>query len=233
MGHLAEILASGRAPGFTNRGTVDQDSVYAKAPKGLRELESEPIYKHGPARGARRIAKYFGQSAESIKRVWARPPLAILFACITLVQAHAGDLQTGETFTDGQTVHASDLNQAINGATLQTPAITAKPLNPAPGYSDYILGYSPASGNLYKTTIQNFLANVQSITLLPSGYPIGTNQDLFSFYSAANTNLQNITFANLVNDITEPGKPEKLRPPIGALPERKSHLGFKRFRALV
>ena len=114
----------------------------------------------------------------------------------------AGDLQTGETFIDGQSVHASDLNQAVNGATLQPPAITAKPLNSAPGYSDYLLGYSPASGTLYKTTVQNFFANVQSITLLPSGMPNYTNQDLFSFYSATGTNLQSVAFSKLVLDIS-------------------------------
>ena len=73
MSKIEDIIISGRAPGFPQGNAPDPDAATAKVPKAFREVENEPIYKHGPARGARRIEKLLGMPASHINEVWRRP----------------------------------------------------------------------------------------------------------------------------------------------------------------
>ena len=193
MSKINEIIESGCAPGFRT-GSVDPDSVYAKAPKGLREIENEPLFKHGPARGASRIGKYFGMSPSSIKKVWEKPipvALAMILFCITSM---AGDITPGETFTDGQTIHASDLNTAIGGSTINSVAITRLPFV-APSLADQVFANSTISGYNYRLTLAKILSlpNILALT-----QPVYTNADYFNFYSVSASNMVSVTFSNLV-----------------------------------
>lgn len=197
MSRINEILSSGRAPGVQCGVAVDPNSVYAKAPKGLRELESGGGRKRSERPiGAREISRQFGMSVDKIKEVWSRPPIAILLAFLLLSgSVFAGDLVTGESFSDGQTVHASDLNNAINGALIQSSFYTRQSIS-TPATPDYLVAYS-ANGYLYRATLNSFLSTpfYQSLN---SGTPSTTNSDLFVFYSVTGTNLVSITFSNLL-----------------------------------
>jgi hypothetical protein len=202
MNGISEILKTGIAPGVRcGRGAVDRDSVFYKAPKALKELESEPIFKRGPARGAGRINKLFGMSTSTIRRAWG---LGCVLALLTAQCAYAGDLTPGETFTDRQTVYASDLNNAIGGATLNSGGanfISRQTLLTPNLSADYFVGYNPIAQETYKATLISLVQSPLGVQLLSPGMPNYTNADLFSFYSSSVTNLANITFQNLVQDI--------------------------------
>ena len=155
------------------------------------------------------MAKYMGLSVNKIKEVWSRPPIAmflILLAASFLPHVdgdlYAGQLQPGETFTDGQTVHASDLNNAIGNSTIQPIFIYGQAINNTPLASDYIVEYSPTLGGLYKTLLSGIFNNPQGWTTLSSGIPIYTNTDFFSFYSQTGTNVQSVTFKTFVLDVS-------------------------------
>ena len=200
-GKLIEILESGRAPGFVSGSTVDPNSVLRKAPKALRELESEQIYKHGPARGAGRIGQHFGMSAERIKKIWAKP-FSALFIFMACLSSFAGPLSAGVNFVDGQTVHAADLNNLVNNGNVNPSLISGQPADATPLQGDFIILYSPTLNGLFKATLLSVVYNnSQSITLLPAGNPNFTNADKFAFYNAASTNNQAVTFSNLVLNI--------------------------------
>jgi len=204
MSKIKEIIESGRAPGFVGRGSVDPTSVYALAPKGLAAVESEPIYKHGPARGASRISEYFGMSTKFIKKQWAKPPIVCLLILLAACESSlgSGQLNPGLTFVDGQTVHAADLNNLVANATANPLLISSQPIDNTPVQSDYLLLYSPTlGGTLNRVSLQYLFLNGTSITSLSPGTPNYFNSDLFSFYSASATNNQSITFSNLVLDI--------------------------------
>ena len=211
MGKLQEIITSGCAPGVRS-GTVDPQSVYARVPKGLSDMESEPLFRHGPARGARRIAKYFGFSADGIKKVWARPPLALLLACLMLATARAGDLTPGEVLVDGQTVHAADLNNMVSGALITQNFFTRQVVSTPSPAADFMVAYSPSGqGYLYKATVLSFMQTPALFTTLNPYYPSFTTNDLFMFYSQGNTNVQSVTFSNLVADIASNMNPASLQ----------------------
>lgn len=206
MGKINEILKSGIAPGAVcGERPFDPASVFHKAPNGLKELETQPRYKHGPNYSARDISKHFGMPTDFIKQTWSKPlPKAIacfLVAFLFILPAKAVNYITaGETLQDGQTVHAQDLMNLVQNAIIGPGFYYSQPIDNTPLQSDYLVLYSPTLGGLYKATLLNaFLNNPQSITLLPNGTPVYTNQDLFAFYSAAGTNLESITASNLAN----------------------------------
>lgn len=71
MSRILEIIKSGRAPGARcGKPAVDPDSVFHKAPKALKELESTPRFKHGPPHGAKGIEKHFGMNVSFIQKTW-------------------------------------------------------------------------------------------------------------------------------------------------------------------
>ena len=200
MGKITEIIKSGVAPGIrAGRPAVDPDSVFAKVPKALREIErGERRSKRGT--DAKDISRLFGMSTSTIKAAWNIGCVLALF--LTQCGAFGGDLQPGETFTDGQTVHASDLNNAIGGATLNSgsPNFISRQQTLTPNVAaDYFIGYNPSVPGLYKATLVSMLQNTYAFQSLTQGTPIYTNQDLFQFYSASNTNLlESINPSNLV-----------------------------------
>ena len=198
-GKIAEIITSGRAPGVVT-GAVDPQSSFAAVPRAIKQLErGEGGFKR--PMGARDISRHFGFSTDLIKRKWLETnPKAFGFLLALLWSvcgALGGDITPGQYFQDRQTVFASDLNNAIGGATVNPVFISRQQIDYAPLLSDYVIIYS--NGQLYKVTLLNLVNNSQSFIQLPSGVPNYTNQfDLFSFYSASGTNIQSVTFPNLV-----------------------------------
>jgi hypothetical protein len=73
MSKIHEIIKSGIAPGFPQKDRMNPNGAQVKALKGLAAVENEPLYKHGPVRGASRIARYFGFSTSAINAAWRRP----------------------------------------------------------------------------------------------------------------------------------------------------------------
>lgn len=160
MNGISEILKSGVAPAARcGQQAVDPNSVMAKAPKALRELEAgtgrnRPI-------SAKEISKSFGMPLDFIKKTYlkknARAFGCILFAFILAVQgAFAGnDITRGITLQNGQLVTASQLHQLVDNAVINPTFITLKPIDLFPLTSDYMVVSS--SGTLYKMTIQSLL----------------------------------------------------------------------------
>jgi hypothetical protein len=72
-------------------------------------------------------------------------------------QAYAGDILTGTTFSDGQTVTAALLNNAVNNATIQ-PAFISGQGSASPASTDQIVFYQTSGGTLKKSTLSNLLA---------------------------------------------------------------------------
>jgi hypothetical protein len=211
-GKMGEILRCGVAPGFPQKGRLDPKGVQTKALKGLKAIENEPIYKHGPCRGASRIAKYFGMGdASSIRKTWERPyrkrtrmPVAALCVAVgasllfgSVRTAEAQYITPGVTLLNGQTVYASTLNQLVADAIIGPGFISSQPINPSPLQSDYILEYSPTLLGLYKITVSN-IVNQSSVWLtLNPGIPNINTNDLFQFYSQSAQAAMSITYTNL------------------------------------
>jgi len=164
----------------------------------LRELESEPIYPHGPARGSQRISKHFGMPTQFIKDTWAKPAPAtvLLFLCLAL-QATAGDITRGTSFADGQRVSAAQLHQLVDSATINNTFYTGKAIDSTPLDSDYLLVYSPALLGFYKMTLGTaFLFNTNLITEQTEKlYPAAG--DFLLLYDASGAALKKINW-NLI-----------------------------------
>jgi hypothetical protein len=205
MNGLKEIILSGRAPGVRcGEPSVNPDSVYAKVPRALREIERGERKQKHPI-GARDISKLFGMSTDFIKKTWSKGnPKAFSCLLVFFLLVHSSTAGTffnsGENFVDGQIVHASDLNNLVNGAT-PSPTFIVGVGSGSYTAGDFVM-LSRGGTLLYYTAVSAILANPQSFTLLPQGYPNYTNSDLFQFYSAAGTNFQSITFSNLVNVVS-------------------------------
>lgn len=211
MGKLKEILDSGIAPSAHCGNTLSPAATAAL--RGLKEIESEPIYKGGPTRGARRIEKYFQLGkASDIRKKWSTPfskTVAIVsglaYTAFLLLggirTAEAGYITPGESFTDGQTVHAQDLNNAIGNATIGTGFISSQGINNSALGSDYLIEYSPSLSGLFKITISQLISSPQQWIGLSQGYPNYLTNDLFNFYSQGNGQAEAITATNLLNFI--------------------------------
>ena len=207
MNGIEEILKSGIAPGVRcGQALAHPESVDSKAPKAFREIELGYGKGKRPV-SARDIAKHCGCTVDLLKKWWSKDnPKAfssiILAFALMLSSVHAGPyLVPGENLADGQTVHASDLMNLVGNAVLSPTFITTVGAGTYAN-GDVVMLYSSTggtgSGKLYYTTLQNIIQNPNSITLLPYGVPNYTNSDLFSFYSASGTNLEAVTFSNLV-----------------------------------
>lgn len=201
MSHINEILKSGKAPGIKcGQEPYDPDSVYSKVPKALKEIENEPMWKHGPARGSRRIAKSFGMSADTIRREWSKPVPLILALLLWLAgfSAKANDVQAGLSFTDGQTVNAAQLMNLVNLATINSQFISSKPIDPAALGSDNFVIYSPTLGGLYRIPLSTaFISNTNLIaTQTEKTAPVAA--DLLLLLDSATGMYAKVSAGNLV-----------------------------------
>jgi hypothetical protein len=187
MNGLQEIIKSGIAPGVRcGSPAVDPNSVYAKVPKAFKEIErGERRSKRGM--DARDISKAFGMTTDFIKATWSKSnPRA--FGCVLALfalayGASASDITTGESFVDGQTVHASDLNAMVNNATINPTFVSGKPIQTVPTAADYFLFYSPASGILERETLQAILSS-----------PLPYTQPFYTVYTNLPSNVSNNVF---------------------------------------
>lgn len=193
MNGIEQILQTGIAPGVNIGGHTEHDTVYHKAPKALKELENEPIYKHGPTRGASRIAKHFGMATDFIKSTWKKTnakAFLVFFAVMLGLSAKAGQISPGFNFVDGSVAHASDLNGLVGNATINSTFYLGAPIINQPLTSDYLLLYSPTLGEYYKMTANNFLfGNTNVITGLPSKTTL-VNGDLIYSYDSGSSSLE-------------------------------------------
>jgi hypothetical protein len=80
--------------------------------------------------------------------------LLLLFLIPLALQAQ--DLQTGVTFTDGMTVHAADLNNAVNNATILSSFLSSKG-SAAPLTTDKFLFLQNSSSSLKAVTLADLL----------------------------------------------------------------------------
>lgn len=209
MGKLTEILQSGIAPGIKTGASLIPAAQAAL--KGLKELENEPGYKHGPPRGARAIEKHFGMPASFVRKKWETPflgrqkiaqasiALLLSFLCLT---SKAGYITSGETFINGQTVFAADLNNAINNATIGPGFYLSFSFDGSPSSANQLLEYNPGIGGFQRITLLNIFTNSYPFITAVSGTPSYTTNDLFIFYSVTGSGVQSITFSNLLNDVS-------------------------------
>ena len=197
---LQEIISSGRAPGIlAGSPAVDPDSVMAKAPKALAQMErGERRSKRGIS--ARDISRHFGMSVDFIKHTWSRPfkkkavvNLIILALLWHSYPVQSADITPGTSFTDGQTVSAAQLALLASG-TINTSFYTSKTIDPTPLSSDYLLVYSPTLLGFYKVTSGNLFANAFQQTAIAATPGTPGLLDIFPFYSAGNTNLEQTHF---------------------------------------
>lgn len=193
---LTEIIKCGVAPGVsTGAPAVDHSSVYYKAPRGLAAVESEPLFRHGPARGASRIAKHFGMSTQFIKDTWKRAPLiAVMFIALA---ANAGDFQSGVNFSDGQTVSAAQMNNIVNNATVNNSLISGKPVDPAPLGSDTLLIFSPTLNGLYRLTLNSGVLQNPALITAQSEKTTPISADYLLLWDSVGLALKKVSAGNL------------------------------------
>lgn len=205
MSKLLEILRSGRPPGFSGSGAVDEQSVFALAPKAFKEIENGTgrSSKDRPM-SARDMAKYMGLgSVDKLKQIWKKTnPRA--FTCLLVLlafqmQAMAGlELSGGVNFIDGQTVHAQDLNNLIGNGTINVGFYSSQPIVTTAAASDYMLLYSPILNRYEKITAGNLVTFNPSII---NGQPLGSINpgDLMLFYNTNTATLYNNTVQALLS----------------------------------
>ena len=200
MSKLAEILKSGKAPGVRcGQEPFDETSVYGKVPRALKEVENEPLFKHGPARGASRIAKSFGMSADTIRREWSKPvPLILFILCLLTFSSKAGDITAGQTFQDGQTVNAAQLMNLVNLATINSQFISAKPIDPAPLTSDTFVLYSPTLGGLYRITLGSAVLSNTNLITTQTEKTVPVSGDYLLMLDSVTGSFAKVSIGNLV-----------------------------------
>jgi len=193
MSKLIEILHSGRPPfGKCGNPAVDPNSVFAKVPKALAEIEKGERKAKRPI-SAKEISKHFGMSVDFIKKQWSKPAAIGLFFAFTMACYGGTDITRGITFVDGQKINASQLHQLVDNATIPATFITAKTTHSFPANADYFLMSS--GGVLYKVTYANIIANPLMLTGLAGDIPKST--DLMMFYSQTNNDLRSVSITNL------------------------------------
>jgi len=194
---LQDIISSGIAPGLRpSTPAVDPESCFAKVPKAFREIErGERRSKRGT--GAREISKLFGMSVDTIKRGWNMSCIAflLLLGCSSFAGV---DLTTGETFVDGQTVHASDLNSAINNASIQATFISAKGAYPTqPTGAEQTLLYN--NNLLYRIPLSVLILGNTNLIAGQLLKAAPTNQDLLLILDNATGAFAQTTINDLFN----------------------------------
>lgn len=113
-------------------------------------------------------------------------------------KANAGQISSGTFFTDGMTVHAADLNNAINNATITTTFYLTQVIGNTPQTSDYLLLYSPSLAQYYKITANNFIFNNTNIIGDLANKAVPTNTDLVLAYDSVGGTLVNVTVGSLL-----------------------------------
>ena len=210
MSKISEIISSGCAPGVHLGTTVNPESVYAKVPKALKEMERGERRAKSP-QSARDMAKHMGFSVDRLKRTWADKhnpnAFGVILAFLMLVfSGSASQINPGVTFQNGVTYYAQDLNNLILNATMAPAFIYSQPVGTPAGSNDFGIFYSGSGQSLYRATLQSIASSTLNYTLLPRGFPSITNggggPDLFSFYSGVNTNVEAITWSNLLASVS-------------------------------
>lgn len=199
MSKIKDIIISGRAPGVRcGESAADPKSVYALAPKAIKEIErGEKRSKRGV--DGKDIAKYMGMSVDTLKKVWTKSN-SRAFGCLLLfvsLFANGQDINPGTTFVDGQTIHASDLNNLVKNAVIAPTFVGNKPYQVPNFTTARVLFYG--SGNLYYCTPYDIVDNYQSISTLAVGLPNLTNGDSTMFYNVSGSALNQVTFTNLIS----------------------------------
>jgi len=196
-GKLADIIRSGKAPGVTISGqqAVDPNSVYAKAPRGLAAIENEPKWKNGPTRSAKDISRYMGMPTDFIRKTWSKPVLvALLCFCWA---SYAGDIQPGTSLTDGQLVHASDLNNLVGNATINNSFISGKSPDPTPLGSDKWIIYSPTLNGMYSLTLNAGVLQNSALITAQSEKVTPVAGDYLLMWDSVGMNLAKVSAGNL------------------------------------
>src|SRR4030095_1572352 len=80
----------------------------------------------------------------------------LLFLLLTVSAVYGQDLQTGVTFVDGTTVHAADLNNAVNSATILAGFLSSKG-SATPLTTDKFLFHQASSSSLKVVTLADML----------------------------------------------------------------------------
>lgn len=196
MSKIQEILQSGKAPfGKCGQSPYDPDSVFAKVPKALKQIERGEGRAKRPI-SAREISKHFGMSVDFIKKTWSKPVVALfLLVCgASLCFGTGTDIQRGFNFTDGQGLTAAQLNNLVDNASILPTFFTQKPsLGAKPAASDYFL--MTHGGIFYKALYSDLINNPLVITDLPLYSALGG--DYMMFYSNSNSVLGKVTIASL------------------------------------
>ncbi len=153
--------------GFITKA-IDPGCADASVPRAFREYELTA--------GASKIVKETGFSVDHIRKTWAFG-LALLLA----VSALAGDITTGHTYTDGDTLTASGLNSIVNDAVIGPSFFTNRTAIGALGTNDSFLIWS-ATGNAYRKLLAGSLST--NIVREYSQTLTGTNWNLHIAYAS-------------------------------------------------
>jgi len=204
MSKLKEILISGKAPGVRcGESAVDPQSVYALAPKAIKEIErGERRSKSGI--GAKDISKYMGMSVDNLKKVWTKSNsrafgLILVFIGLTV---NAQDITPGTTFTANQLVQVADMNNLVGLAKINPYFYTRQPVlsvmpNPSADSIVYI-----HNSSLYQMPFSSAWQNPSLVSTLPYGSLNPNTNDSMMYYSSANQALQQVSWTNLIATLT-------------------------------
>lgn len=183
MGKIAEIIASGQAPGFDQKRKSERDPDRA-VPNAFKSLSNRDVNK---------FVKESGFSVNHVKRVWEMG-LAIALGLGLTLSTRAGDISKGYSFTATDRVTSTKLNNLVDAATINTTFFTGKasgtpagadifmfarsgtfyyvpfsgivgsPLlvtsqieNTTPDTADYVMSYDYGGGTLQKSTMNSLV----------------------------------------------------------------------------
>lgn len=148
MGKIAEIIESGKPPGFDLK-TKDERDPDRAVPRAFKQLSSGDV---------RKFVKETGFSVDHVKRVWEMALAALVL--VWSFTAAAADINKGYAFTPTDRVTNTKLNNLVDAATINTTFITDK-TSATPTSGDVFL--MVRGGTFYKVSFTDMVLNYSTL----------------------------------------------------------------------
>lgn len=148
MGKLADILRTGKAPGFDTKTVSERDPDKA-VPRAFKQLSGNQV---------RQFVRQSGFTVDHVKRTWQMALVGLLVLAAGSNQA--SDINKGYAFTATDRVTNTKLNNLVDAATINTQFFTDKSSS-TPAASDIFI--FARSGNFYRTTYASLIRDYSGL----------------------------------------------------------------------
>lgn len=193
MGKIAEIIESGKAPGFDQKQKSERDPDRA-VPRAFKSLSNDQV---------RKFTRESGFSVDHVKRVWEMAVAGLLCLWLTF-GALAADINKGYSFTPTDRVTNTKLNNLVDAATINTTFFTDKSSGTPAAADTFLLA---RSGNFYRATFASMVRDYTGLITEQSEDTTPATGDFVLTYDISATSYKKVQLMSLwTNDFLINGR---------------------------